>query len=242
VEVKAERTHTVVVTDCGPADVVVQGKPKILLVDKATAVGLVVEGCICGCEVVNCRDLKLSVAKMVPSLMVDKSSNISIVFPTIDALDTQIVWCNAEAVSVQFKAANDAEPSEFATVVTRVTRARRSAMVRGTCARSGCGTMAEGKGCWQRRQESLLPATSRAGFQGIQSGGLGRLCFPTCGSLCVATLPVAATALLERPAGVDPRRQMVSKFEKAPTGAFVLVTRPFELFDDDAYMGMARSS
>lgn len=112
VEVEAERTHTVVVTDCGPAHVVVQGKPKILLVDKVTAVGLVVEGCICGCEVVNCRDVKLSVAKLVPSLMVDKSSNISIVFPTVDALDTQIVWCNAEAVSVQFKAADDAEPSE----------------------------------------------------------------------------------------------------------------------------------
>jgi hypothetical protein len=35
---------------------------------------------------------------------------------------------------------------------------------------------------------------------------------------------------------------MVSKFERAPTGAFALVSRPFELFDDDAYMGMARPS
>lgn len=102
VEVAAGMHHTVVVKDSAGIAVRVQGKPKILLVDACSDVAVELEGAICGLEVVNCARLTLSVARRVPTISVDKTADVQLTLASEDALDTQVVWCDASGITLRY--------------------------------------------------------------------------------------------------------------------------------------------
>lgn len=168
--VTAELSHTVVVEDCaGPAELVIAGKPKTVLVDSSRDLVISIEGCVCGVEIVNCSNVTIKCAQQrVPSISVDKTTGAHIMLLSDAALDSQVVWCDAKDLRLSYKplAAGDA-----------------------------------------------------------------------------AAAADEVSVLLERPADVDPRRQMRSIVESSADGSSrTAKTEPFELFNDEDYVGKARES
>lgn len=105
IRITAQLSHTVVVEDCaGPAELVIAGKPKTVLVDSSKDLVISIESCVCGVEIVNCSNVTIRCAQQqVPSISVDKTTGAHIMLLSDAALDSQVVWCDAKDLKLSYK-------------------------------------------------------------------------------------------------------------------------------------------
>lgn len=76
-----------------------QGKPKIVAIDKCTRAAFEVDECVCGLQIVNSADLAIAVHR-VPHLTIDKSRDVTISLERASA-GVQIVWANCAGLALR---------------------------------------------------------------------------------------------------------------------------------------------
>lgn len=111
-KIKVEKKQTVYLYKCENAVVVIEGRCNSICIDNCKKTGVVFDGCVSTCEIVNSQSIKAQVKESVPTVSIDKTAGAQIILNP-NSMETEIVSGTSSEMNVSwFPDGADADPVE----------------------------------------------------------------------------------------------------------------------------------
>lgn len=106
VELKdVSKNQTVNIYNCSNAAIIISGKVNAIVIDKCTKTGVVFDGCVAVCEIINSTKTQVQVKQAVPAVQADNCSGLTLYLPE-SSLTTELVCSKSSEVNIVYPAKN----------------------------------------------------------------------------------------------------------------------------------------
>jgi len=119
---ETETKQVVYIFGCTNSTIVIKGKVNAVTVDGCKKTAVVFDNAISGLEVVNCNGLEVQILGKVPSVAIDKTTNIQL-YLSKESLEAEIVTSKSDAMNILLPSQGDADlvelpiPEQFKSIV-----------------------------------------------------------------------------------------------------------------------------
>jgi len=113
ITIEVEKRQAVNIYKCDGAVIIIKGICNSILIDNCKKTGVVFDGAVSTCEIVNSQSIKVQALQAVPTVSIDKTAGAQVILSK-DSMDTEIVTGTSSELNVIFPGAtDDADPIEL---------------------------------------------------------------------------------------------------------------------------------